>query len=160
MRVRDLKRRITILERNGGDDALVAQLLSTALALAAESRVRDDMSVRDLILRLTSLSSRSAQAKGPQQPDVDIVQSVVDRLRSVFDDDDKFAAAVDGVRAQRSVTKAVLVQVFYGLFERDRGVPKSATRDELLRLIADERHILVRNDKMGKPLGRRIVPAE
>ena len=159
MRVRDLKRRITILERNGGDDALIAQLLSAALALAAESRARDDMSVRDLILRLRSLSSRSSKATRAGQADIEIVQAIVDQLRSVFGDDDKFAAAMDRVRAQRSATKGVLVQVFYRLFERERGVPKTSTRDELLRLISDERHILVRNDKMGKMLGRG-VPAE
>lgn len=85
---------------------------------------------------------------------------IVARLRAKLLDDDAFAAELDLLHEDRGVTKQVLTQVFMTLFDRTRGIPKRATRDELLRLISDERNILVRNEKMGQVLGRRIVPAE
>lgn len=82
------------------------------------------------------------------------------KLRKALNDDDAFHNEMVALAKQRGATKPALTRVFYALFDRTRGVPSKATRGELLRLIEDERNILVRNQKMGQMLGRRIVPAE
>lgn len=111
----------------------------------------EDMNVDQLFARMQR-SSGSANSEA--------VNKAVSSLQSAFPDDDAFGAAIEVMTADKSITKAALVEVFYKLFDRTRGVPKKATRTELLRLIADERRIIVRNEKMGQMLGRRIVAAE
>jgi len=149
MLVRDLRRRITLLSGNEGEDAELAELLS---ALLTKIDAHDGMSIQDLIRRITASAipkkkRARASAEGAAVTDV---ASLVTRLRASFSDDAQFDRIMQELRSQRSVTKPVLTQIFMALFERQRGVPKSATRAELLRLIADERHIIVRNEKSGR----------
>lgn len=114
------------------------------------------MNIEEFLRRLRGEPKRaeraSAVAANPKE--------IVSRLKSALPNDDAFHSAMGHLAAQKSATKPVLTQVFYDLFERTHGVPKKATRAELLRLIEDERTITVRNQKMGQMLGRRVVPAE
>jgi len=122
----------------------------------------DDMDFGAFLRLLRPKPQRRGTGAAPQPPRRKTVDpnEIVATLRAHLTDDDAFAAQIDLLHDQRGVTKPVLAQVFLRLFERTRGVPKKATRDELLRLISDERNALVRNEKMGQMLGRRIVPAE
>ncbi|HCK85302.1 MAG TPA: hypothetical protein DHW63_12525 [Hyphomonadaceae bacterium] len=115
------------------------------------------MSIDDFFARLMGRKEEAVKPK--LRPPVE-VDEIVSRLKSALPSDDAFHRVMDGLAHKKSVTKPLLTRVFYALFDRSEGVPKRATRSELLRLIEDERNILVRNDKMGQLLGRRIVSAE
>lgn len=117
----------------------------------------DAMSIDDFFARLMGRKEEAVKPK--LRPPVE-VDEIVSRLKSALPSDDAFHRVMDGLAHKKSVTKPLLTRVFYALFDRSEGVPKRATRSELLRLIEDERNILVRNDKMGQLLGRRIVSAE
>ncbi len=86
--------------------------------------------------------------------------AIVLQLETAFADDAAFGRAIADIAGDKRVTKQVLTDVFHGLFRRSAGVPSKASRSEILRLIEDERLILVRNEKMGALLGRRVVAAE
>jgi hypothetical protein len=150
MLMRDLRVR---LEQHLGESVSEPEFKALLATLANF----DDMGIQDFLRRLSKVASDTTAPK----PDTKgVADAIVSRLRSAFSDDKAFDRTMDEVAAQKSATKAVLTQIFYDLFERTRGVPKNTTRAELLRLIADERRILVRNERMGEMLGRRIVPAE
>jgi hypothetical protein len=117
----------------------------------------DDMDLVDFFRRLRG--ERKQPAKQPVAAKVN-VNEIVSRLKSSMPNDDAFHRVIDALNSQKAVTKPVLTQVFYALFNRTKGVPSKASRADLLRLIEDERNILVRNQKMGEMLGRRPVPAE
>ncbi|MBL8559925.1 MAG: hypothetical protein JNM47_14475 [Hyphomonadaceae bacterium] len=116
------------------------------------------MALRDFFQKLRAESATPAATSGSDT--VETVSSLVATMRSVFGDDREFERVLLTLDAQKSVTKQVLVDVFLKLFERTGGVPKKATRSEILRMILDERNIIIRNEKMGRMLGGRIVPAE
>lgn len=116
----------------------------------------DDMNIEDFFRRLRGEAGPAATAQAPLAS----VPEIVSRLKSAMPDDSAFHREIGGLARRKAVTKPLLTQVFYSLFERTQGVPKKITRAELLRLIEDERNIIVRNEKMGQMLGRRIVPAE
>ncbi len=152
-RVRDLRERIDALRALEGaqrEDALLRQFSEILADL-------DSMSIETFFQRLLGKEQKSAitQPKPPFDQ-----RAAVAKLRQTFRDDDAFHRAMTEIERQRSATKPVLTKIFYELFDRTRGVPSKATRAELLRLIEDERNILVRNEKMGQMLGSRIVPAE
>lgn len=117
----------------------------------------DDMSIEDFFKRL--LGKQKMPGTSATKVAVNPID-IVNKLRPAFSNDEAFHREMDNIGANKAVTKPVLTKVFYALFDRTRGVPSKATRSDLLRLIEDERNILVRNEKMGKLLGRRIVPAE
>lgn len=117
----------------------------------------DDMDLVDFFRRLRG--ERTRPARRPVASKVNVGE-IVSRLQSAMPNDEAFHRAIDSLNKQKAVTKPVLTQVFYALFNRTKGVPSKATRADLLRLIEDERNILVRNQKMGEMLGRRTVPAE
>ena len=150
MKVRDLRLEIESLLR--------ARTASPQLVKYLEILSHhDDMNIDEFMRRLSAEPNPSSAMSSSARS---TASSIVVRLQAVFDDDQAFDDELDHISRQRSVTKLVLAQVFYDLFERTRGVPKGATRAELLRLIGDERRIIVRNERMGKMLGRRVVPAE
>lgn len=149
MRVRDLRVRLEELAK-GAEDTKAIKALVTALAL------HDDMELDSLLRRL----SRRTKPAAPKPIAADIVDEAVEKLRAVFRNESAFEAELNRVAKDRLATRSVLEQVFYKLFDRTRGVPKKATRVELLRLIENERTIIVRDERMGDVLGRRIVPAE
>jgi hypothetical protein len=128
--------------------------LHTLLEILADL---DDMDIQAFFRRLRGRPTASPPSDKRTVVDVN---DLVISLRSAFEDDKAFARALDALRSKKSVTKQQLTQVFYQLFDRKRGVPSKATRAQILELIEDERHIVVRDEKMGKMLGRRIVPAE
>lgn len=150
-KVRDLRLRLEAIARSSvvppGD--AVNDLLEILANL-------DDMNIEDFLRRLRG------EPKTATRPAVVAAdpKEIVSRLKSALPNDDAFHGAMNKLAAQKSATKPVLTQVFHDLFERTQGVPKKATRAELLRLIEDERNIVVRNQKMGQMLGRRVVPAE
>lgn len=129
------------------------QLLSKFLRSLSD---HDEMSIADFFRRLRAAPQRRARPAGA----VIDVSEVVSRLKSALPSDDAFHRAMDALSRQKAATKPLLTQVFYGLFERTQGVPKKATRAELLRLIEDERNIVIGNMKMRDLLSRRAVPAE
>jgi hypothetical protein len=147
-KVRDLRLRLEALAKADGahsDDAV-----SILLAILADF---DDMNIEAFFRRLGG-KSRNPTAPAPMSGG-----DVVSRLKSAFPNDDAFHNAITEIAAQKSATKPLLTQAYYDLFNRTRGVPKKATRADILRLIEDERNIAVRDAKMGRMLGRR-VPAE
>lgn len=154
MKVRELRRRLEALLPTQDAGSAEPELREFLLILAE----RDDMNVADLFRRLRG-KAPLLPGTGEKPPPPDPRNIVLD-LQQKFSDDQAFAEAMRGLAKQRSVTRALLVQVFYSLFDRKRGVPAKATRPEVLRLIESERNILVRNQKMGEMLGRRVVPAE
>jgi hypothetical protein len=128
-----------------------------------EGRIADheNMAIEDF-LKLFRRAAPSARESAPSTPTKNpdqIAAEVVVGLRRAFNDDSSFEAEIERIEAMRAVTKPVLVKVFERLFERTDGVPKTAKRAELIRLILDERNILVSNENMGQLLGRRVVPA-
>ncbi len=152
MRVRDL--RIRLKELIDGTPAGVAEPeFSKLLEILADL---DDMSIEAFFRRLRG---KTKMPPPPATPTLDVAE-VVARLNEAFHDDETFEKELNRLRTQKAITKPILTKIFYDVFNRTRGVPKKATRDELLRLIADERNIVVRNEKMGKMLGRRVIPAE
>lgn len=94
------------------------------------------------------MATRAAKKPANQRPTVN-VDGVVARLKESFLDDAAFGALIDDFRSQKILTKDAFAQVFFKLFERDRGIPKNASRDYIIRLIEDERFLLVKNAKMG-----------
>lgn len=114
------------------------------------------MSIVDFFRRLRKAPAPLAAAGSGA---VDLSE-MISRLKSALPSDDAFHRALDTLARQRSATKSVLTEIFYGLFERTQGVPRKATRAELLRLIEDERNIVVGNLKMREMLRRHAVPAE
>lgn len=117
----------------------------------------DDMSIVDFFRRLRGAPQRPVTTAAGGAVDL---PEIISRLKSALPSDDAFHHALDALARKRSVTKSVLTEIFYGLFERTQGVPKKATRAELLRLIEDERNIVVGNLKMREMLRRHAVPAE
>lgn len=149
--VRDLRIRLErALGLSDGDDRVVKQFL-TSLADC------DDMAIADFLKYLGCGGLQQTPAPRTQPPDP---SEIVSRLKSAMPNDDAFHGAMNSLAGQRSVTKPVLARVYSDLFQRKQGVPKKATRSDLLRLIEDERNIVVRNQKMGQLLGQRVVPAE
>lgn len=151
-KVRDLRARLIALFEHGGApmDPTVNELLEILATL-------DDMNLEAFFRRLRGNVPKGTQPSSTAKVDV---PQIVSRLKSAMPNDDAFHRAMDALAHQKGVTKLVLTQVFHELFGRTQGVPKKATRAELLRLIEDERNIVVRNEKMGQMLGRRPVPAE
>lgn len=88
------------------------------------------------------------------------VGEVVEVLETAFDDDKAFEKKLEEFASIKGVTKPMLKEVFKTLFDRTGGVSSKATRDELVRLIGDERNIIVRDKKAAAMLGRRPVTAE
>ncbi|MEQ1709709.1 MAG: hypothetical protein ABL864_15400 [Terricaulis sp.] len=150
-KVRDLRLRLEALA--GTDASSDEEILGKFLQSLADL---DDMNIESLLRRLRGETKRADRpvvtAANPQE--------IISRLKSALPNDDAFHGAMSNLAAQKSATKPILTQVFHELFDRTQGVPKKATRAELLRLIEDERNIIVRNQKMGQMLGRRAVPAE
>lgn len=151
MRVRDLRAALSDIADARPDDAPLQRAVKTLLTRTAG---QEAMSIVGFLRLLKSQPStkRVAAAAAPS--------AIAQELKAAFDDDVAFERVLADLKSQRSATKAVLADAFNILFERSGGVPKKATRAEILRLIADERHILVRNEKMGRMLGRRVIAAE
>jgi hypothetical protein len=146
-----LRRRLEAATANVSDQE-TEEAFSKFLRILADL---DDMDIDAFFRRLTGAKAKPATTKTPFDE-----RAALNRLRAAFSSDDSFHQEMTKLAKQRSATKPVLTRLFYSLFERTRGVPAKATRDDLLRLIEDERNISVRNEKMGQMLGRRIVPAE
>jgi len=150
-RVSDLRRRLEALAANGSVEETDENFRKFLRILAD----LDDMDIEAFFRRLSGAKAKPLPTKTPFDE-----QAALKNLKKVFSNDDDFHAAITALANQRSATKPALTRLFYSLFNRTRGVPAKATRDDLLRLIEDERNIAVRNEKMGAMLGRRIVPAE
>jgi hypothetical protein len=160
MIVRDLRRLLERLQRETGEPKAIRELRRVLEAALTFADAHDDMSVQDLIRKLTG-AGQTNQAPPPAQPDAALVSDIVARLKDAFRDDRAFEREMNEIARMRKATKSALTRVFFALFNRTQGVPKSATRADLLQLIADERHILVRNERMDERLrGGKIVPAE
>lgn len=150
-KVRDLRRRLEAMTRAGSPD-VSDETFRQFLQILADL---DDMDIEAFFKRLTGRATRPPPLKGSFDE-----KAVVAKLRKALNDDNAFHDEIVALGKLRAATKPALTRVFYVLFDRTRGVPSKATRADLLRLIEDERNILVRNEKMGQMLGRRIVPAE
>ncbi|NWG52738.1 MAG: hypothetical protein HXY28_03370 [Hydrogenophilaceae bacterium] len=163
MKVRDLRRLLKRLANETDERQAIEELAQVVDAALTSAGAHDDMSIQSLIRKLTG-ADPGARKRPPQPvpaPEPERVSSAVAMLKSAFQDDRAFEHALDEIASARKLTKPMLVQIFYALFNRTTGVPKSATRQELVQLIADERRILVRNERMSDRLRRgKIVPAE
>lgn len=150
-KVRDLRLRLEALSAARPD--LSEEMVTTFLQRLADL---DDMTIEAFLKRVFKKPTAAARARAPAV-DTDLL---VQQLRSALSDDDLFHDELQKLGAQRSVTKSILTQIYYVLFNRSRGVPSKSTRADLLRLIEDERNKLVRDGKMRELLIGRAVPAE
>lgn len=123
-----------------------------------ELSAHDDMEL-SAFLRLFKPKSRPpTQPSGRERKVAPSVKDLAHELSQAFQNDNRFDAALAKIEVNKAVTKPVLVSLFGELFGTIDGVPKKATRSELLRLIADERLVAVRDAKATKNF--RPVPAE
>lgn len=67
------------------------------------------------------------------------VADYVAELRVAASDDGAFVRAIERLRSDRKATKAILVQTYLALFDREGGIRASAGREEVLDVIAGER---------------------
>lgn len=115
-----------------------------------------DMAIADFlkVFRTQNTAPPPEIARPPEQSPTELLRE----LRSSIPDDHKFDQALEKVRASKAVTKAALIEWSEQQF--GRAIPSRTSRPAILDLISDERVIAVRNEKMGKMLGRRSVAAE
>ena len=147
-KVRDVREYLKGLVDASPDDPRATEEIYRFFTIVAQL---DSLSIEEAG-RMLDLAMRAGLKPARTRPEVDIAP-VVTRLREAFLDDARFSAEMSKIKADKSLTKDSLRQIFYGLFDRTRGVPKTATRDYIARLIQDERFLLARNAKAGAERG-------
>lgn len=94
-----------------------------------------------------------------QSPKLDLAVEVA-FLRRVLLDDAKFLQAVRALQANRSVTKLFLMKLYSALFQRTGGLRASASREEIVQVILDERNVLRRHGTLEALTRVETVAAE
>jgi hypothetical protein len=148
MLVKDARSALEALLARYGDE-LPARTRRTWIRILNHISRFDERTI-DEVLEMLALAERPERAR--RRPDA---ASIAARLRAVLMNDGAFAAELANVKADRSVTKALLAQVYKQLYQRTGGIRASAPRAEILQLIADERLILMRHGTLSALLAPR-----
>lgn len=98
---------------------------------------------------------KQAKPAAKQRQPAASLDAIVSNLRAALSDDRAFDKQYEALVEDKGITKAALCDVYNKLFGAGRRIPSKATRNDILQMIADERTIRVRNEKMGGMLGRR-----
>lgn len=138
-KVRDFRLQIEKLDLHASLDR------SELKAFLNELARLDDLQVSELVRRM-SLISPSTQTLG-RQPKTADESALLGRLKAAFESDAAFQALLGQLADDRSVGRAVLNRLYNALFGRGRPLPSKATRERLLRDIADERNAAMRSRK-------------
>jgi hypothetical protein len=70
-------------------------------------------------------------------------------LRGALNDDKRFRDKMAELASSKPVTKAILADVYKLLYRRQGGLRSSASREEVLQLITDERSVLRRHGTLS-----------
>lgn len=119
-----------------GMDDVPSQARDGLIRLVKELAAHDRKTLEEVLQMLGSSAAATETS--------DAVARIVETLRAALMDEKRYFDAVSQLAAQRHVTKAMLIQVYKGLFRRSGGIRASAPRSEVVDLLIDERNVLNR----------------
>ena len=101
------------------------------------------MDIRELWRRIGYDGQRTA---GRTLPAFDR-DAAIKALGNAFYNDDRFKAELGKLASNRAATRVELLAIYNTMYGRQKKLTAKATRESLLRDIADERNLLVRSKK-------------
>lgn len=134
--VRQLCEELAELVKRPGEWSLVHKLIT-------ELSTHGSMDIRELWRRI---GYSAPPAKKPARKPFDRT-AAVKSLGDTFYSDDRFRAELGRLSADRSASKADLIDIYKVMYGRAKKFAAKATRDKILQEIADERNMLVRSKK-------------